>query len=76
MFIKVPIYFEIEGPMPLDLGPLQLDLQGFTEKLLIPRGNRLPIDWTLKEKISLGFPDPKAVIASLIKRKIVLDGLR
>lgn len=76
MFIKIPVYFEINGQMPIDLGPLQLNLQEFVEKSLIPRGTKLSISFTLKEAKELGFPEPKSVEAFLIRRKTVLGFMK
>lgn len=76
MFIKIPVYFEIEGSMPLDLGPLHLGLQSWVEKSLIPKGNKFKLEFNLKAAKELGFPQPEEMKLFVIKRQVVLDGMR
>jgi hypothetical protein len=73
MFIKIPVYFEIDGSFR-DLGFIQEALQLFLEKQLLGRKTSLPVD--LDWKKALPAEAGEILSVKLIKRDRVIDGFR
>lgn len=74
MFIKVPVYFEIIGTAPSNLGFLTENLQVYLEKTLLGRSQKVGLKFTMRELSQMELPGESEVF--LIKREKVLDGMR
>lgn len=74
MFIKVPVYFEIIGTVPSNLGFLTENLQVFLEKSLLGRSQKVLLEFTKKDLEFIDLEKESKVF--LIKRERVLDGMR
>jgi hypothetical protein len=74
MFIKVPVYFDVQGSIT-ELGLIQEFLSGLVEDLIVgDRKVSKEVPLTVKMKNDLGVPKEMKVFA--IRRTQVLDGLR
>jgi hypothetical protein len=74
VFIKVPVYFELEGIAPNQLGFLQENLAAFVEKSLLGRAQKVLIGFSKKELQEVALPEGSTV--HLVRRSRVLDGIR
>lgn len=73
MFIKIPVYFEVEGSFR-NLGLLQESLQLFLEHELLGRETSKVVNMNLKKVFGEEIGDIRKIL--LIKRDRVIDGLR
>jgi hypothetical protein len=73
MFVKVPIYFDVQGSLS-DISIIAEYLQVNLENMLLERQKSLKMEIPKKDRKLIGLDDKQEVI--LIRKIQVLDGIR
>lgn len=73
MFVKVPVYFDVQGSIP-DASVVTEWLQILLENMLLEKRKSLQMTFSKKDRVNLGLTDEQEVF--LIRKKQVLDGVR